>query len=158
MFEELNIPSNLWNTIRQEKKRVLCGLNKKIDFIKGAPEFIKMLSDLGIKMVVVTNTNKEFVDVVRNSSEVFKCIDTWITREDYVKAKPDNECYKKAVDIYNGKKYIIGFENTYNGFKAFEGVTTRTYCITDKNSYSYKLLKSEDTILIKDYSHFLEKL
>jgi S-adenosylmethionine synthetase len=153
IFKVLNIPRELIAELRNYKQEIM---ESNATWIEGAKEFINYLDSIGVSMVIVTNTDKSIVDKFCKELPELAKIKNWVCRKDYSKAKPDPECYRYAVEKYGAdKKYIIGFENTLNGFKALKQVTSRTYCITNKTSPFYSSLKKEDTIHIKNFNSFL---
>jgi dTDP-4-dehydrorhamnose reductase/beta-phosphoglucomutase-like phosphatase (HAD superfamily) len=152
MFEELNIPEDEWDTLRKKKQEIM---KNDVNWIDGAENFINYLESLGIEMVIVTNTNRSIIEGFSQKLSVLRKA-KWICKEDYKTSKPNPECYKMAIELYGPKKYIVGFENTINGLRALKGVTHKTYCITQKGSSFYPLLKKEDTILIKNFDIFLD--
>ena len=152
MLEDLKIPVDIRPIIKRNKQNIM---NTSVDWIYGAEKFIMFLDSLGIEMAIVTNTDKANVEKFCNHLPTLRKIKNVITRQDYLVAKPDPECYKLAVERYGkGKKYIVGFENTVNGLRALKGVTNRTYCIANKYNYLYNDLKKEDTILIHNFDFF----
>jgi dTDP-4-dehydrorhamnose reductase/beta-phosphoglucomutase-like phosphatase (HAD superfamily) len=156
LFCECRIPEYLWENFRKQKREYLANSLEPIKFIKGAEEFILLLDSLGVEFAVVTNTNMSIVNSFKNKLPTLKKIKNWITREDYDLPKPNSECYLSALERFGtNKKYILGFENTLNGINALKGVTSRIYCITDSNQYSYTLAKKEDVTLIRDFSGFI---
>lgn len=151
MFSDLNIPEEEWDALRK-KKQVL--MQTDVCWIDGAEEFINYLESIGVEMAIVTNTNRSILEGFSQKLSVLRKA-KWICKEDYKMSKPSPECYKMAMDLYGPKKYVVGFENTINGLRALRGVTSRTYCITNKNSSFYPSIKKEDTILIKNFDIFL---
>jgi dTDP-4-dehydrorhamnose reductase len=152
MLEDLKIPVDIRPIIKRNKQNIM---NTSVDWIYGAEKFIMFLDSLGIEMAIVTNTDKANVEKFCNHLPTLRKIKNVITRQDYLVAKPDPECYKLALERYGkGKKYIVGFENTVNGLRALKGVTNRTYCIANKYNYLYNDLKKEDTILIHNFDFF----
>jgi dTDP-4-dehydrorhamnose reductase/beta-phosphoglucomutase-like phosphatase (HAD superfamily) len=156
LFYDCKIPEYMWDNLRKQKREYLANSSEPIQFIKGAEEFILLLNSLGVDFAVVTNTNTSVVNSFKNKLPTLQKIKNWITREDYDNPKPNSECYLTALERFcNNKKYIIGFENTLHGLNALKDVTSRIYCITNKDQYSYNLAKKEDVTLIRDFSSFI---
>jgi rfaE bifunctional protein nucleotidyltransferase chain/domain len=118
-----NSNSNLnFNEIKNYKK-TLMKTYKNINFIDDKKEFLIDLLNNNINFCIVTNSNKETIEHYKtlDSLKLLNNIKNWITREDYTNPKPNNECYKLAIDkYYKGEQTIIGLENTKLGYNALE--------------------------------------
>jgi D-beta-D-heptose 7-phosphate kinase/D-beta-D-heptose 1-phosphate adenosyltransferase len=153
MFKSFNL-SEHYNDIKNKKLEYML-LNKNIKFIDGAEEFINNLIQNNINFVIVTNTSKKVVDHFKLILPTLNNIKNWITREDYNKPKPDPEPYKLALSrFYNNEKYIIGFENTINGYNSIKDIVDISYFITSDISFSYKSIKNENIYFIQNYKIF----
>jgi beta-phosphoglucomutase len=123
----------------------------EIKLINGAEQWIDFLSENNINHVVVTNTSTTNVQHFKNLQPKLNKLKNWITREDYDKPKPSSDCYKMAVEKYsNSEKYIIGIENSYEGYISLKHITKCIYLFTDKNLHTYNRFKSIDAYLIND--------
>jgi len=58
--------------------------------------------------------------------------------------------------FFNKEKYVIGFENSINGYKSLNNITKCIYIITDTNHLDYKYFKNQDVYLINDYYNLFE--
>ena len=143
-----------YNEIKNKKLEYML-LNKNIKFIDGAEDFLNDLIKNNTNFVIVTNTSLKVVNHFKNILPTLNKIQNWVTREDYNKPKPNSESYKLALSrYYKNEDYIIGFENTLNGYKALQKIANITYFITNKTSYIYNTIKKEDIYLIQNYTHF----
>lgn len=110
-----------WETLYEEKKSEYFNLlsSGKVELMQGAEALLTALDQANIQRVVVTNSLKEQTDSIKARIPVLKTIEHWVTREQYLKPKPDPECYLRAIELY-GKKgdRIIGFEDSIKGLKA----------------------------------------
>jgi beta-phosphoglucomutase len=118
---------------------------RNIEMIKNADSFIDFIKEYDINHAVVTHTDRVIVDHFKMQVPELNALDNWIVREDYVKPKPDPECYRLALDMYApSEKNIIGFENSKHGMQALRHVTKNTFRISKKTDYSrvIKILKN----------------
>lgn len=106
-----------------EKKAIYQELiaNGKLSLMPGSEALLLELQKKDIRRCVVTNSPLEQISLIRSKIPALQTIPHWITREDYSKAKPDPECYLKAISLYgkSGDK-IIGFEDSIRGLKALQ--------------------------------------
>ena len=107
--------------------------------------------------MVVTNTSLENVNFFKSRVPILNKIKNWITRENYVNAKPHSECYELAKQMYyKNEQYIIGIENTIVGYNSIKNITECIYIITNKNEYDYNEIKSKDVYIINDFLNILD--
>lgn len=133
-------------------KNQILQLTENIDIITNADIFIDWLDKYNINHVVVTNTSLENVNFFKGKVPILNKIKNWITRKDYINAKPDSECYELAKKMYyKNEKYIIGIENTLAGYNAIKNITQYIYIITNKNEYEYDEIKNKDIYIINDF-------
>lgn len=127
---------------------------QNIKFVDGAEELINTLIDNKNNLVVVTNTTIEIAEYMKSKLPILNKIKNWITRENYQRPKPFDDCYSLAVqNYYKNEKYIIGFENTINGYNALKNHSKCIYFITNKENYNYNYIKKEDVFLYKDFNN-----
>jgi len=128
-----------------------------IELIKNSDILINYISNFNINHVVVTNTSRNNVNFFKEKVPILNKLKNWVVREDYVKSKPNSECYIYGKNnFYTNEKYIIGIENTINGYNALCNLTKCIYMITDINNYNYNQLKKKDIYLINDYMSLFE--
>lgn len=122
-FPDLN-PN--WDVLYAEKKRCYYDLiaSGKVELMPGVEPLLKALEEKGIRRCVATNSLKEQIELIRAQLKPLQTIPHWITREDYLKPKPDPECYLRAIELYGkpGDK-IIGFEDSIRGLRALQGTS-----------------------------------
>jgi beta-phosphoglucomutase-like phosphatase (HAD superfamily) len=123
----------------------------------GASTLLNYIITHRVNHVVVTNTSKKNVDFYKTKLPILNNL-TIITREDYNRAKPNPDSYQIAkTKFYKGEKYIIGIENTENGYLALHHFTKCIYILTTYNSYNYNKLKNENVYLVDDLSSIFAK-
>lgn len=146
-----NVSQDDYLLIKQRKNSLLY-LSKTIELMPGASELINYIVKFKINHAVVTNTSKINVEFFKEKQPILKNLNI-VSREDYVAAKPEPDSYIYAKDLYyKGEKYIIGIENTINGYLSLQNITKCIYILTDYNSYYYNILKKENVYLINTLS------
>jgi len=151
-FKEHNISQDMIDRIKDKKKEYLMLEQEQIPFISGADTFIEWIHQHSINHCVVTNTSLSVVNYFKKRIPLLNKLGNWITRQDYNIAKPNPECYKKAVKMYaKNETYIIGFENTNNGLKSLQSVTSIIYMIC-QNKQAINNYYNEDVYLINNFA------
>ena len=85
----------------------------------GVEDVLHALEQKSCPRCVVTNSSREDVEEVKKFLPVLQSIPHWITPNDYALPKPSPEGYRKAIAQYALPEWkMIGFEDTYKGFKA----------------------------------------
>lgn len=98
-----------------------------------------------ITAVIVTNSNSETVDIIREVIPELNNITKWCIREPYALHKPQTDIYAKAKEMYyNNEKYVIGIENTYIGYDTVRKTTPIVYLYIDENDEYAKHSKWDD--------------
>lgn len=135
-----------WSVLYQEKKKHYIDLifHHKVNLMPGVKKLLESLEEKGIKRCVVTHSPLEQIKKIRGDNPILDTIPYWLTREDYSKAKPNPECYLKAIEQYSVKgDRMIGFEDTPRGLKALLATPAEAVWVT--------------TIHYPDMQHFIEK-
>jgi len=71
------------------------------------------------KLGIVTSSKKLHFDIIHKRMDILKYFDFVLTREDYVKSKPDPEPYLKAVEISGfSKEDCVVVEDSQRGLEA----------------------------------------
>ncbi len=139
--------------LKQEKMRVHC---KDATFMNGMEYLIHMIHAKGLPHVVVTNTSNASVDAFKEALPSLKLLTNWVSREHYKEAKPNQECYEKAKQLYyKNEKHIVIFENTVKGMLAAKQVSDIVYVVTSKDNPYYNYFKQQDVYLIKEFSTYV---
>ena len=110
---------------------------KDIELVNNASMFINYIVDNDINHVVVTNTDKMVVEHFKTRLPILNKLKNWVVREDYIRPKPDPECYKLAINRYGtgDEETIIGFENSKEGIDAISKVTDNVFHINPNTDY-----------------------
>jgi dTDP-4-dehydrorhamnose reductase len=138
------------NEIKIKKDMLFKTKINDIKLMDGALEFLNYIIENNINYCIVTNTNKENIDLYRKNNQILNNLTNWISREDYINKKPDPECYKLAISkYYNQEKYIIGIENTIAGYKALKEITDIIYIQINNNKF---LFNDCDSFLINNFN------
>ena len=90
------------------------------DFISGFQDFINDLRANGVRTAVVTSSNIPKMESVYRYQPSFKSLfDAILTSEDFVRSKPDPDCYLKAAQILSAQTdECIVFEDSFNGLRS----------------------------------------
>lgn len=141
---------------KQKELMFICSQMMVPGLMPGAREFIEFLVSNNCNYCVVTNTSRENVELFQEIIPELRQLKNWITREDYENAKPDSECYMKALKKYRREeKYVIGVENTLCGVKSLKEVTSLIYCMIDKTNRKY--VEQEDVFLVNHFSQIVSQ-
>jgi beta-phosphoglucomutase-like phosphatase (HAD superfamily) len=140
---------NTVNNIKNQKIDML--KEETILFTKNSDIFLQYLIDNNFNFCIVTNTNKETVEIFKQKLPLLNKIKQWVCREDYKLPKPNSECYELAkCNFYNGEKYILGMEDSMVGYQSLKSVTDLIYIY--KNEL---LFKNNDCYLFDDFNTLL---
>ena len=115
----------------------LCAYERSMsfDYVNGIEDFVKELKSKGIKMAVVTSSDLSKMVIVRQKRpEFFEWMDAVLTAEDFLRSKPDPDCYIKAalrlgIDI----KGCVVFEDSFNGLRSGRSAGMATIALATTN-------------------------
>lgn len=156
MLTQLGIAHTEHANIKKEKYANMISSTQEIKLIDGVQEFLEACIKNGVNMAIVTNTSINIVEYFKRHIPILNEIPNWICREDYKLAKPNNECYALAIErFYKNEEYIIGFENTLNGYNAIQPSVNCVYFITSKQNKNYETIRQNDVYIIENFKHFL---
>lgn len=90
------------------------------DYIIGFQEFVSDLRANGVRTAVVTSSNIPKMESVYGYQPGFKSLfDAILTSEDFVRSKPDPDCYLKAAQVLGAQAdECIVFEDSFNGLRS----------------------------------------
>jgi len=140
-FPELYTREPNWSVLYNKKKTIFLRLleEEQTPLLPGVSKLIYFLRDAGklSSTCVVTNSPKEVTDLVRRINPILNLIPNWITREMYDKAKPAPDAYAKAIEIVGkeGKRKVIGFEDSIRGIKAIRSAGALPVLISASGLY-----------------------
>lgn len=133
-YFKLNYDSEMINTIKLKKKHFM-KMQDDISFTNNSEVFLRKLIDNNINFAVVTNTDRETVDIIKSKFPLLNEIKNWVTREDYTNAKPSGDGYKYAMmKYYLNEPHIIGIEDTNVGFESLNTVTDLIYIYNESGN------------------------
>jgi D-arabinose 5-phosphate isomerase GutQ/beta-phosphoglucomutase-like phosphatase (HAD superfamily) len=117
--------------------------SKKINFIKGAEDFLKLLIENKKKYVIVSNTSNKFMDIYKEKYPILNNAEKIYTKEIFINKKPNPECYLRISNEYKNISKI-GFEDSLVGIHALYQVQDITpIFIVDKNYYYYEYIQNQ---------------
>ena len=150
------------NSLGDKYEDMKCAKNhlfQKVDsfhFLPGAERFLEMILDTKQNVVIVTNTSKLTVETLQVKLPLLQRVSQWITREDVSMPKPNKEPYELAKKRYWKKEpYIVGFENTVQGYESLKQITPIIYICSSSESYAYKQLQKHDVYFIPSFQSLL---
>jgi dTDP-4-dehydrorhamnose reductase len=108
-----------------------------------------------INAVIIANCSQETADIICSVVPELKTITKWCLREFETPATAtarNDIIYQRAKSIYyNQEKYIIGFENTYVGYKSLSNITPIVYYYIDDTEVSSYGSERIDAFIFNDY-------
>lgn len=149
-----NITDNNFKKLKINKNNKFNELVNKstINIVENADKFIDFIDKYDINHCVVTNTCLKNVEILKQKCLPLNKLKNWITRENYLDSKPSPDGYLLAKKKYfKNENYIIGFENSVNGYNSLKHVTDIIYFICNDKYYYLPYLNTKDIYLIKNY-------
>jgi D-arabinose 5-phosphate isomerase GutQ/beta-phosphoglucomutase-like phosphatase (HAD superfamily) len=128
--------------------------SNKINFIKGAENFLKLLIKNNKKFVIVSNTSNKFIDIYKVKYPILNNAERIYTKEFFVNRKPNPECYLRISNEYKNISKI-GFEDSLIGIHALYQVKDITpIFIVDEKYYYYKYIQThyKNISLLTDFN------
>ena len=127
-------------------------------FIGNCDVFLKKLKERNKELVMVTNSSIVSINQFKKLVPELELFDKIYTKEDFMKKKPDPECYLKVQKIYASQnKRMIAFEDSFQGFHALSFATQMKQMFIDPYHYYYSgFIKEyyENVDVIKSYDCF----
>lgn len=129
-----------WRALYEKKKEhyLLCLQESKLQLMPGAKSMLLLSEHQAEVTCVVTHSPKEQVEAIRAQIPLLNLIPHWITREDYDRPKPDPQCYKQAINLYQKEPRMgesvraIGFEDSARGLMALMGSSAQPVLIAEQ--------------------------
>jgi len=143
-----------WSKLYGEKKRFYQeALNGgKLSLMPGVEALLNALSDARVKRCVATHSTREQIETIKHWLPILKTIPVWITREDYDEPKPAPDAYLKAIELLaDPGDRIVGFEDSFRGFKALQGTHALPVLICDPK---HPQMKNEELSNVRCFSSF----
>lgn len=157
------IPFVTWQEIYNMKTEILINKleRKNIKLMPHIENFLDRCFELNKKIVVVTNSPVEIVNILKNKIPLLKKIKYWITQNDVFYKKPHPQPYLKAIYKYDlGIVNTIGFEDSLKGYISMRNTGINVNFINDKKYPLYdkvnEIRKGENIFsCFKDFLNYM---
>ena len=132
--------------------------NMQYTYVANFESFARGLHELGVKMAVVTSSNKEkMARVYKAHPELKEYFDAILTSEDFTRSKPDPDCYLKGAAVFGVRPdECVGFEDSFNGLKAVRAAGMPVIGLATTNSE--EAIRPYCDLVIKDYTNWTHKI
>lgn len=161
ILPELSEQGLTWEVLYPEKKAIYLDLllqQGKVELMPGVETFLKELAKANKPRCVVTHSPSIHIEQIKEMIPVLKTIPLWFTRETYKKAKPDPECYLKAIHHFGAEnKKVIGFEDSPRGFSALKQSQALPILITQVEYPDKEALLEEKGHLFSSFEDLFER-
>jgi len=158
-FPALQLQEPKWSVLYLEKKQAYEKIlsNGSVELMPGVLQMLDFLDEKGIPSCVVTNSFLSQTLAVRKKIPALERIPNWITREDYVGAKPAPDPYLTAKKRYaKPGDRIVGFEDTLKGLEALIGAGIEGVVISDFLTPEFKqTLEEKNTTYFSSFETLL---
>jgi dTDP-4-dehydrorhamnose reductase len=145
--------------IRQTKNRILRESSLPIEFLPGADILLEYFLRHSVNVCIVTNTSRDNVAFFQSKLPLLAQCTQWIAREDVEHPKPNPEPYRVAKErFWKGESYIVGVENTVQGYMSLRHTTDCIYMVCSHKSHVHTNLAQKDVYFISDLSDLYTKV
>jgi len=147
--------NNLLNNISNIKDKLFLENINKINIIDGSIEFLKNIKQLGHKIAIVTNCNRNVAEKILEYINIFNIIDKLIIGGECLKTKPYPEPYLEAIKFFEStNSKAIVFEDSKTGIQS--GKNTFPKCLIGLETLydNEELLLNGVNMSIKNYLNF----
>ena len=137
----------------QKKKEIyLKKIQNNLTLIDGIDYLINKLYIDEVKTCIVTHTDLESINLIKEKFPILEKITKIFTKNDYLFTKPNTECYVRALEYFKDCKNPIGFEDSYKGYISLYNTGITSVFIGNKDYYYYDKMNIENMInSFKDY-------
>jgi beta-phosphoglucomutase len=145
-----------WEVLYAEKKQAYMNLlaSGQLKLMPGVERMLQALENSKTKCCVVTNSPAEQVAFIKCALPALNSIPHWITREHYLKAKPDPESYLTAITKFaDPNDRIIGFEDSFRGLKALLGAGAKGVMICHSSHPQFRMFSLNDVPHFQSFEH-----
>ena len=134
--------------ILHERNEIYYRLAKeRLKLLPGAKDFLHLMHR-NFKTVLVTSSNKDYVDFVFGITEISRHFDLIITGELVTKGKPDPQCYLLAAKMLNlTPRECVVFEDAPNGILAGKASGMKVIAIPSPFVKGDKAFSKADLVL-----------
>lgn len=121
--------SDLYHTVKLNFAKLI--EISPLELMPGVNELLDLIIAHNKKLAVVTNSSTPMVLAIIAKQPLLKKIPLWITREDYVNAKPSPDGYLKALAQWNlSPTQVCGFEDSPRGVKSLKAAGIKAFHIS----------------------------
>lgn len=128
--------------------------NMAYEYVPGVLEFLSDLRGNGIRMAVVTSSDREKMEsVYRSRPEIRQLFDRILIAEDFTRSKPFPDCYLLGAEVFNTvPQRCFVFEDSFNGLQSGNAAGMTVIGLTTTNPY--EAIRDLCTTAIEDFRHF----
>lgn len=129
-FAEPTLRSQIVDSLYQHEAQM------RYIFFPNAIEFLNDLRANGVKLAVVTSSNKEkMANVAKQMPDFDQLFDKILTAEDFAHSKPHPDCYLKGAEAFGcTTKECVVFEDAFTGLDAGMAAGIFTFGLATSNS------------------------
>jgi len=149
ILRKYKLETTLEEIIAKREKLTMDRLNTiDIKLMPYVTEFLEFFYRKGLIMAIVTASPTNVLEVILKRNGLAKYFNTYVTRTDVQKSKPDPESYNLCIEkIQVAKSDCIVFEDTINGVKAAVAANITCFAIQN-NIREHQKLKVADQLFL----------
>lgn len=128
--------------------------NMNYEYVAGAEQFIQELRSNGVKVAVVTSSDKNKMDSVKRAHPEFEQLfDRILTAELFSASKPNPDCYLLGARVFDAPlQNCMVFEDSFNGLKA--GMSSGIFTVGLSTTNPREAIAPHCYHVIPDFSEF----
>ncbi|MBP3246007.1 MAG: HAD-IA family hydrolase [Bacteroidaceae bacterium] len=142
--------------LKKEIVAQLIEFEKNMDFpyINGVEQYIKEIKRRGVKLAVVTSSDKSKMEsVYRTHPELMQYFDRILVAEDFARSKPFPDCYLLGASVFDTViENCVVYEDSVNGLKAGKSANMKVVGLSTTNPTEVVAPLSD--IVIPDFADF----
>ena len=149
-----------WETFYLEKQETYQILleTTQLYLMPGAAKMLEIVEKMKKPFCVVTNSTIKQVEKVKTCLPSLKKIPLWITREDYLKAKPAPDSYLKAIQLLQIEGKKLGFEDSLRGIRALQKAKIDPILICPSDHPQMEEAKKENLCHFTSFEALLDRI
>lgn len=126
-----------YQQIYKDKEQYFKDSINELELIDGVKDFLNKLFELGKDICIVTHSNNNRIELVKQQIPFLRKIFHWIGYENHYFKKPNPEAYVKAINNFEySMEQCIAFEDSLKGYMALEKLPIQKVLIQTINNYS----------------------
>ena len=124
----------------------------ELEYVSGFKNFVIDLKNNGVQTALVTSSNQVKMNMVYQQFPLFKRdFDLILTAEDFVRSKPNPECYLLGMQKLKSKQHdSFVFEDSFNGLES--GLKSGAIVVGLTTSNSYEKIVEKAHYIINDFT------